>query len=50
MIFEAAVGEDRLLLTQNLDFSDIRRFKPGTHAGIVIIRLRDPAGGNWLNG
>jgi hypothetical protein len=29
-------------ITQDLDFSDIRQFKPGTHAGIVLLRLRDP--------
>jgi hypothetical protein len=26
-----------------LDFSDIRKFKPGTHPGIILIRLRDPS-------
>jgi len=41
-IFPAAFAENRLLITQDLDFSDIRRFKPGTHPGIVLIRLRDP--------
>ncbi|HZK82868.1 MAG TPA: DUF5615 family PIN-like protein [Humisphaera sp.] len=41
-IFQAAFAENRLLVTQDLDFSDIRRFKPGTHPGIVLIRLRDP--------
>lgn len=30
VIFRAAVAEDRLLMTQDLDFSDIRRFRPGT--------------------
>lgn len=42
-IFQAAVAEDRLLMTQDLDFSDLRIFKPGTHPGIVLIRLRDPS-------
>src|SRR5436853_4206546 len=26
--------------TQDLDFSDVRRFQPGTHAGVVLLRLR----------
>ena len=28
--------EDRLLMTQDLDFSDARKFQPGSHAGIVV--------------
>jgi predicted nuclease of predicted toxin-antitoxin system len=43
VIFSAAGREGRLLLTQDLDFSDVRKFKPGTHPGIVLIRLRDPS-------
>lgn len=43
VIFRAALVEGRLLITQDLDFSDLRRFRPGTHPGIVIIRLRDPS-------
>jgi len=43
IIFHAAVTEGRLLLTQDLDFSDIRRFKPGTHPGIVLVRLNHPS-------
>ena len=42
-IFRAATGEGRLLLTQDLDFSDVRQFAPGTHPGLVIVRLRDPS-------
>jgi predicted nuclease of predicted toxin-antitoxin system len=42
-IFAAAVNEGRMLFTQDLDFSDVRRFRPGTHPGIVLIRLRDPS-------
>lgn len=32
----------RFLITQDLDFSDIRQFAPGTHPGILLVRLRDP--------
>ena len=42
-IFRAPAGEGLLLLTQDLDFSDVRRFTPGTHPGVVIVRLRDPS-------
>ena len=34
--------EDRLLMTQDLDFSDARKFQPGSHAGIVLVRLQNP--------
>jgi predicted nuclease of predicted toxin-antitoxin system len=30
-IWEAAQREERFLITQDLDFSDMRRFAPGTH-------------------
>ena len=43
VVFGFAVREDRLLVTQDLDFSDIRQFKPGSHPGIVLVRLRDPS-------
>jgi predicted nuclease of predicted toxin-antitoxin system len=42
VVFEAAAAEVRILITQDLDFSDVRRFRPGTHPGIVLLRLRDP--------
>lgn len=31
------------LITQDLDFSDRRRFAPGTHHGILLIRLHSPS-------
>ena len=37
-IWEAAQAEDRLLITMDLDFADIRRFSPGTHGGLLILR------------
>ncbi len=41
-VWRAAQEEERLLITQDLDFSDIRRFKPGTHAGLLLVRLTRP--------
>lgn len=41
-IWQAAQSEDRFLITQDLDFSDLRKFVPGKHAGILVLRLRDP--------
>jgi predicted nuclease of predicted toxin-antitoxin system len=34
----AAKADERMLFTLDLDFSDIRRFPPGTHPGIVVFR------------
>jgi predicted nuclease of predicted toxin-antitoxin system len=42
-LWRAAQVEDRILLTQDLDFSDERLFAPGTHAGIILVRLRMPS-------
>ena len=42
LVWRAAQAAGRFLLTQDVDFSDIRRFRPGTHAGILLVRLREP--------
>ncbi|MBF0415379.1 MAG: DUF5615 family PIN-like protein [Magnetococcales bacterium] len=39
MIWERIQGEGRFLITMDLDFSDTRVFRPGQHAGILLIRL-----------
>lgn len=41
-IWCAAQSESRFLITQDLDFSDLRQFAPGTHAGILLVRLYEP--------
>jgi predicted nuclease of predicted toxin-antitoxin system len=41
-IWEAAQSESRFLITQDLDFSDLRAYRPGSHCGILLIRLRSP--------
>jgi predicted nuclease of predicted toxin-antitoxin system len=38
-ILQHAIQEDRILLTFNADFSDLRVFPPGTHSGIIRLRL-----------
>jgi predicted nuclease of predicted toxin-antitoxin system len=45
-IWEIAQKESRFLITQDLDFSDLRRFAPGSHHGILLVRLRSPSRGN----
>ena len=34
--------EDCLIITQDLGFLDVRQFQPGTHTGIVLVRLQQP--------
>lgn len=41
-VWQAEQAEGRFLITQDLDFSDVRRFVPGTHAGLLLLRLRLP--------
>jgi predicted nuclease of predicted toxin-antitoxin system len=39
-VWNRVSSEGRFLVTLDLDFSDIRRFLPGTHPGILLIRAR----------
>ena len=41
-LWDAAQRESLFLITLDLDFSDTRKFAPGTHCGILLIRLRSP--------
>jgi predicted nuclease of predicted toxin-antitoxin system len=48
-IWAAAQNEQRLLITQDLDFADVRQFIPGTHHGILLVRLHFPSRMNLIN-
>ncbi len=41
-IWEVAQSEGRFLITQDMDFSDARRYAPGSHCGVLLIRLHTP--------
>jgi predicted nuclease of predicted toxin-antitoxin system len=41
-IWKAAQTTKRFLITQDLDFSDVRCYAPGTHHGLLLVRLRAP--------
>ena len=43
VVWPAAQSDGRFLVTQDLDFSDIRKFAPGTHHGLMLVRLRMPS-------
>ena len=41
-VWAGAQQASRFFVTQDLDFSDIRVYAPGTHAGLLLARLSDP--------
>jgi predicted nuclease of predicted toxin-antitoxin system len=41
-VWSAAQAAQRFLITQDLAFSDVRRYTPGTHAGLLLVRLTRP--------
>ena len=42
VVWRAAQRDGRFLITQDLDFADARRFVPGTHHGLLLVRLPQP--------
>jgi predicted nuclease of predicted toxin-antitoxin system len=41
-VWQVAQKVGYFLITQALDFSDSRLFVPGTHHGLLLVRLREP--------
>jgi predicted nuclease of predicted toxin-antitoxin system len=41
-VWAATQAAGRILITQDLDFSDVRTFAPGTHHGLILLRMREP--------
>ena len=39
-LFEIVQAEQRILITLDLDFSDIRNYPPASHAGIIVLRSK----------
>ena len=37
-VLQACVAEDRILITLDLDFSDIRAYPPGSYPGVWVLR------------
>lgn len=40
VIASTSRSEDRILVTLDLDFANIRAYPPGEHAGIIILRMK----------
>ena len=41
-VWQATQSGNRFLITQDLDFSDMRLYAPGTHKGLLLVRLAHP--------
>ncbi|MBW4601032.1 MAG: DUF5615 family PIN-like protein [Calothrix sp. FI2-JRJ7] len=41
VVWQRVCAEGRFFITLDLDFSDVRRFIPGTHPGILLLRSRN---------
>jgi predicted nuclease of predicted toxin-antitoxin system len=40
-IWQGIQAEDRWLVTADKAFADLRRYPPGTHAGVILLRLSE---------
>ena len=40
-VSEAATADGRLVITMDRGFGDIQRYPPGSHAGILVLRVDD---------
>lgn len=43
LLWNECQKEKRFLVTQDLDFSDVRKYSPGSHCGIMLVRLGNPS-------
>jgi predicted nuclease of predicted toxin-antitoxin system len=41
VVFEACRSDERMLVTFDVGFGDVRLYRPGSHNGIVLLRLAD---------
>jgi predicted nuclease of predicted toxin-antitoxin system len=41
VVWQAAQSEGRFLVTQDMDFSNAQRLTPGTHHGVLLIRMHN---------
>ncbi len=42
VVWEAAQESERFLITQDLDFADLRRYVASGHHGVLVLRLHRP--------
>jgi predicted nuclease of predicted toxin-antitoxin system len=41
-VWKAAQEAEWFLISQDLNFSDVRQFAPGSHFGVLVLRLKEP--------
>ena len=41
-IWSAVIREQRFLITQDIEFADLRKYPLGSHAGVMLLRLQYP--------
>ncbi len=41
IVWERVSNEGRFFITMDLGFADVRRYKPGSHPGILLLRARN---------
>ncbi len=41
-VWQAAQDASQFLIAQDLGFSDVRRYTPGAHHGLLLVRLKKP--------
>jgi predicted nuclease of predicted toxin-antitoxin system len=46
-VARAAASAGQMLVTLDRDFADIREYPPGTHPGIIVVRV-DPPRPSWV--
>lgn len=47
-VWAATQTAGRFLVTQDLDLSDARKYAPGTHHGLLLVRLPQPMAANVI--
>ena len=49
VVMALATREERILVTTDKDFSSLILYPPGTHGGIVVLKMRHPTGRGLTN-
>ena len=49
VVWERVCAEKRFFITLDLDFADVRKYSPGAHPGILLLRTRNRSRSTVLN-
>lgn len=49
VVWERVCDEKRFFVTLDLDFADVRKYPPGAHPGILLLRTRNRSRSSVLN-